>query len=163
MNAMAALAFGLAPWRAEAERLGFRLVYRNGEDCSRGRRCIDALVHDSGIWLDMSGHVHRGHGTVAVEFRSWVLSQVRVMEVTSSASTRSIVRAAKWLERQLLPEELRVRRLESADDLAAELERHQSILAQAGLQPLRATGDEWASRAAWRNQARVSTTMVPAP
>lgn len=161
MNAMAALTFGLAPWRAEAERLGFRLMYRNGEDCSHGRRCIDALVHDSGIWLDMSGHVHRGRETVVLEFRSWVLSQVHVMEVTSRASTRSIVRVAKWLERHLLPEELRVHRLESADDLAAELERHRSILSHAGLQPLRAAGDEWASRAAWWGEARASAAMVP--
>lgn len=163
MNAMAALTFGLAPWRAEAERLGFHLAYRNGEDCSRGRRCIDALVHESGIWLDMFGHVHRGRDSVVLEFRSWVLPQGHVLEITSRASTRSITRAARWLERRLLPDELRVRRIATAGDLEGELERHRAILQSSGLRPLRAMGDAWGARAGWRNQACAGSLIVPAP
>jgi hypothetical protein len=60
-----------APWRAVAERLGFRLLDRKVYKTQDGHTCTDYLV-DGATYLDLAGSLGEVHGLWSATLTTWI-------------------------------------------------------------------------------------------
>jgi hypothetical protein len=157
-----------APWRAAAERLGFRLLDSNlssaGEEAYT---CSDVLVHADGTFLDLVGGIVEArprppglHGVRFVQLRSWLESEGDVAEAFTVAPIDSgregsgclpvlLSGLVRPLLDRLLPEHLQPVRLDRPDELAAALERHRELRGRSPGRVLRPGNDPLAARERW--------------
>jgi len=156
-----------APWRAAAERLGFRFLDTSLSSAgTEAFTCCDILVHPDGTFLDLVGGVverrSRGselHGVRFAQLRSWLESNGRISTVLTVGRVELdptppgclpafIGRAGALLDR-LLPEHLRPVPLRTLEDLAGAVERHREIRARRKGRPLLPDDDPLAARERW--------------
>ncbi len=143
MDAEQAWAELVAPWRAAAERSGFRFVKRTVELIEGGHRCIDRLLSGA-TWLDLSGELGRTHGFWSATLTTWIdtgesrFSLSTLGEAMPPPRPRGI---AGWmaanliarLMRKLVPPASRPVPLRSPADLALAIGQHtKDLLAIAG-------------------------------
>jgi hypothetical protein len=157
-----------APWRAAAERLGFRFLDSTlssaGPDAYTG---CDILVHPDGTFLDLVGGVveHRprppgAHGLRLLQLRSWLDGGKRINEALTVGRVETgdepagcfpaLIRSlARPLLDQILPEHLRPIPVRSPEDLENAVEHHRDLLERRRGRVLRPGDDPLAARARW--------------
>lgn len=156
------------PWRAAAERLGFRFLDSSlssaGPEAYTG---CDILVHPDGTFLDLVGGIVERrprpagqHGLRFAQLRSWLETDGRIATALTVGQVDSgpeppgcfpalIGRLARPLLDRLLPEHLRPVPLQTPADLAGALERHREIRSRRRGRPLRPGDDPLAARERW--------------
>jgi hypothetical protein len=159
----------VAPWRAAAERLGFRLLDSSLSSAGpEAFTCCDVFVHPfDGIFLDLVGGVVEQrprppglHGPRFVQLRSWLEAGGRIAEVLTvgrldlgpepaGCFPALIGRVARPLLDHLLPEHLRPVPLRSPEELAEAVEIHRDLRARRKGRSLRPEGDPLAAREQW--------------
>lgn len=156
------------PWRAAAERLGFRPLDSSLSSAGpEAFTCCDVLVHSDGIFLDLVGGVVKRrlrtpglHGVRFAQLRSWLQSGGRITEAFTvgrvdldpapSGCFPTLIRSlARPLLDHLLPEHLRPVPLRSPDDLAGAVARHRALGARRKGFLLRPGDDPLAARERW--------------
>lgn len=157
-----------APWRAAAERLGFRFLDSSLSSAGpEAYTCCDILVHPDGTFLDLVGGVveRRPHapglpGLRFAQLRSWLDADGRIAAVFTvgrmdldpeppGCFPALIGRLARPLLDRLLPEHLRPVPLQGPEDLAGAVERHREIRSRRKGRPLRPGDDPLAARERW--------------
>jgi hypothetical protein len=157
-----------APWRAAAERLGFRLLDSSLSSAGpEAYTCCDILVHPDGTFLDLVGGVVERrprppglHGLRLAQLRSWLDAGGRITVVftvgraelepePSGCFPALIGGLARPLLDRFLPEHLRPVPLHDPEDLAGAVERHREICARRRGRPLRPGDDPLAARERW--------------
>ncbi len=157
-----------APWRAAAERLGFRLLDSSLSSAGpEAYTCCDILVHPDGTFLDLVGGVVErrprpsgSHGLRFAQIRSWretggrisavlTVGQVDLGPEAHGCFPALIGGLARPLLDRLLPEHLRPVPLQTPEDLAGAVERHREIRARRKGRPLRPGDDPLAARERW--------------
>lgn len=156
------------PWRAAAERLGFRFLDSSLSSAGpEAYTCCDVLVHPEGIFLDLVGGVVEqrprppgSHGLRLVQLRSWLENGGRIAEVLivgrieldpapPGCFPALIQRLARPLLDHLLPEHLRPIPLQSPEELGEAVEHHRDLRDRRKGRLLRPGGDPLAARAQW--------------
>lgn len=158
-----------APWRAAAERLGFRFLDSNlssaGEE---SYTCCDFLVHADGTFLDLVGGIVEErprppglHGVRFAQLRSWLESEGDIAEAFTVAPIDPgrgeasgclpvlLGGLVRPLLDRLLPEHLQPVRLDRPEDLPAALERHRELRGRSPGRVLRPGTDPLAARERW--------------
>ena len=157
-----------APWRAAAERLGFRVLDSSLSSAGpEAYTCCDVLVHPEGTFLDLVGGVveRRPHapglpGLRFAQLRSWLDVDGRITAVFTvgrmdldpeppGCFPALIDKLARPLLDRLLPEHLRPVALGGPEDLAGAVERHREIRSRRRGRPLRPGDDPLAARERW--------------
>ena len=157
-----------APWRAAAERLGFRFLDSSLSSAGpEAYTCCDILVHPDGTFLDLVGGVVErrprpsgAHGLRLAQIRSWLESGDRIATVLTVGQVDLgpeapgcfpvlIGSLARPLLDRLLPEPLRPVPLRGPEDLAGAVERHHEIRSRRKGRPLRPGDDPLAARERW--------------
>jgi hypothetical protein len=157
-----------APWRAEAERLGFRFLDQSLSSAGpESYACCDVLVHPDGTFLDLVGGVEerrprRGElqGVRLAQLRSWLEHGGRIAETFTvghmdadpmpAGCFPTLIRGlARPLLDRFLPEHLRPVPLHVPEDLAGVLESHREIRARRPGRVLRPGDDPLAARERW--------------
>lgn len=156
------------PWRAAAERLGFRFLDSSLSSAGpEAYTCCDVLVHPEGIFLDLVGGIVErrprppgSHGLRLVQLRSWLEAGERITEALTVGRVdlapappgcfpALIGRLARPLLDHLLPEHLRPVSLTSPAALAEALEHHRDLRDRRKGRLLRPGGDPLAARERW--------------
>jgi hypothetical protein len=131
------------PWRAVAERHGFRFIERTVERIAGGHRCVDYLLSGA-TWLDLHGELGDTHGFWSATCTTWIDAGESRFSLTTvgEAVTRPGPRgAAGWvaanliapLMHKLAPPEARPVPLRAPEDLRRLIEKHLAeLLAIAG-------------------------------
>lgn len=158
-----------APWRAAAERLGFRFLDRSLSSAGpEAYTCCDVFVHPfDGIFLDLVGGVVEqrprppgSHGLRFAQLRSWLEAGDRTSVVLTVGRVdldpepagcfpALIGRVARPLLDHLLPEHLRPVPLHSPEELAEAVELHRDLRARRKGRLLRPGDDPLAAREQW--------------
>ncbi len=157
-----------APWRAAAERLGFRFLESSLSSAGdEAYTCCDILVHPDGTFLDLVGEIVERrprrpdpHGLRLAQIRSWLETGDRIAAVLTVGQVDRDPEApgcfpvligslARPLLDRLLPEHLRPVPLRGPEDLAGAVERHREIRSRRKGRPLRPGDDPLAARERW--------------
>ena len=133
----------IGPWRAAAERHGFRFVKRTVERSAGGHRCVDYLASGAS-WLDLCGELGETPGFRSATCTTWIdAGEARFLLATiGEAVPRPRPRgAAGWMAARLLaplmhklaPSDARPLPLHAPDHLAQLIAKHLGeLLAVAG-------------------------------
>lgn len=158
----------VAPWRAAAERLGFRFLDQTLSSAgSEAYTCCTLLAHPDGTFLDLVGGVVERrprppglHGVRLAQIRSWVENGRRIREAFTVGRVDAgpapagcipalIERFARPLLDRFLPEHLRPLPLRAPEDLAEAVERHRDFRERRPGRVLRPGDDPLAARERW--------------
>ena len=156
------------PWRAVAERLGFRLLDSSLSSAGpEAYTCCDVLVHPDGTFLDLVGgivgrrpHASGVHGVRFAQLRSWLDGGGRINEAftvgrvdlgpTPAGCFPMLIRSlARPLLDHVLPEHLRPLPLGSPEALEDAVDRHRELRARRKGRLLRPGDDPLAAREQW--------------
>jgi len=160
------------PWRAVAERLGFRLLDTSLSSAGpEAYTCCDVLVHPEGTFLDLVGgiverrpHAPGLHGVRFAQLRSWQESGGRITEAftvgrvdldpaPAGCFPLLIGSLARPLLDRFLPEHLRPVPLGSPEALEHAVERHRELRARRKGRLLRPGDDPLAARERWSRRS----------
>ena len=170
----------VAPWRAAAEGLGFRLLDRTvALQRDRTHDCTDYLVDQEGRFLDLAGVLGReqgrAHGFWSAGFNSWLEDEGKRAHVYSVGEKdpaprppdgvgRFVASLLTPLMKRLLPAPLRPLPMRAPGDLAAVLRRHTELCALRPGKLVRFEGDRLAARFAQaRRDAGLEEPTVQEP
>jgi hypothetical protein len=131
------------PWRAVAQRHGFRPIERKVELIAGGHRCLEHLASGA-TWLDLYGELGQTHGFWSATLTTWIDAGGSRFSLSTAgeASPRPRPRgAAGWIAGRLLaplmhklaPPDVRPMPLRAPEDLAALIAKHTAeLMAVAG-------------------------------
>jgi hypothetical protein len=145
-----------APWRAVAERLGFRLLDRKVYKIRVGYTCTDYLI-DGATYLDLAGSLGNVHGFSSATLKTWIDGPEGRFSLTTIAVAVPRPRprgALGWflgevaspLLRKLAPESDRPVLMRSPADLELAVKKHAGEILAIGGKLLKFEGNSLESR-----------------